>query len=292
MPTTPQTTIQADGITFVGTLTVRADEEVPKTNDYRGERLAEGGWYGVGKEGKDVANILRLNSPSMTLSGTATATGPPERVTEWELGICQNLVFPTSFTATYDSGVTWRYRLNPDRLPIRDGDPRRAIWYDTGPDALRTLAAGASVTVEAEDAPPMEVPVFYTGDPARLKEAGKHRLVRTAGCKMFRTYLLAVHEGSRSVVVLGGMQWAVDYSGTFIPPHTWVPAEAPAVQYQMLAFGQAAFLNLSGTSALPFDVDLGCAAQNCQVQTAQGWQPCSPNGNPTKPATPDPRKWF
>jgi len=294
----------AGGNVISGRMIVDKGQSRPP-QEYEAHSLSEGRCYGLGR-GR-FANRLQVRSPDMSFTGIVMGSGSPV-VQEWEVGFCQN-IYSLTRTGIYDSGRTRTMRQNPVHLPIRDGDEAFPLWYDTSSESKTHLETNFDVRVQVRDDPNFDMPIRFYGNDAdpffkpamiggpRVAPAAFATLTGTSGEDHFKTFLVAAHEPTKSLIVLAGVEWRVHWEGTFDRgQNAWQSSAAAMVTVQDIAdvvCTNRLFLNLKDNQhvQLPFSPDGPCGFDNFELQQGMNFVSCGGSGKPDPGRTPQGPKW-
>jgi hypothetical protein len=176
----------------------------------------------IQQDGTDVT----IGSQDYNVDGTVKASGPKDRVKEYEVGFLQTL---------YDSSISGYYEPDPynpgllqqigtaimpsvfgDRVkvtnivptPMRDGDAGEVPWYEINDAEAFDHAEDSTKSTHLYDAPQMPFP--WTKDVGGVTQ----NLVKTRGQDVFRTWLSVQEKGTTGFFGmhrLGYIDWKVDY---------------------------------------------------------------------------------
>ena len=185
---------------------------------------------------KKKANLLKISSQDYRANGTVKASGPQDRVGQFQLGMLQT-VYDSRRSFYYEPdayspgilqqiGTALAPGLVGDRvkvtdmckpLPVRDGDNGVVPWYEIKDVADFDIAADSTKTTQIYDQPgtAMEWTQNVNGE--------DQHLVKTRGQDSFRTWVSVQEKGTTGFMGmhrLAYIDWKVDY-GTDI---TYDPA--------------------------------------------------------------------
>jgi hypothetical protein len=239
-------------------------------------------------KGRPSFQELWLLAPQLAFQGAVTVDGPPSDFALWRVGLIQTITH-SERVGYYTGPLVRRQRLDTSFGPLKDGQ-KDSLFYVSA-DAFAPLSANQGMaTVWETDAPNFALPTSYSGNPATPHNptgtAALGELQRTGGEDFFESYLAAVCEGTKSVVVLAKSSWRVSWQGTYdCERTTWRPADEQLVTvHNESDFGHVyADLGHNRHVVPPFSLFLAEAEEACQINAPGGWVACSlGSGEPRK----------
>jgi hypothetical protein len=245
-----------------------------------------GGVYEIRPKQPGFPGSLMLISKLVTFDATVYSGGPLEVRREWQVGLLQSIVESTR-TASYDNGVTRRFRLDTSSGPLSDCFTEHAPFFgEDGPESLVQYPA----RVDAQDDPSFWMPLEFKGSHAEAQP-----LVSTSGQDRFCTFLVIARERDKSVVVLTRLDWAVSWNGTFKKGEWGLPDEWAAAGEMFTAAEVSRpedFTNLRGQPRLtPFSLRMVNAEAFARIDGGAGWTPCDYRGNTANAAPTNLSTW-
>lgn len=201
----------------------------------------------------------------------------------WLVGITQSIV-RCERNARYSNGAVRLTRLNTTFGPLKDGD-EDTLFYPGSQEE----PDGRSATTTLYDNPNWETPLEFQGQ----------QLVRTYGSDQFRSYLILTREADKSIVVLGGVQWTIDWSGLFDADnaqHPWRPYNAEQfLSVSPIKAPRAVFANLrtdkSAELSVPFSLNMYEAERFFEIQEGGEWKSCSASGDTARGKKQKTKSW-
>lgn len=301
MPQTPIVEVETPDFKIKGKLNGYIDGNDTDAN-FNINPVNGGGWYGEGFT-EYVQGVFHLASPEVFFEGEVEVTLKPnvsvQTLDKWKVGLLQN-IYHLERNALYENGVQWSLRQNPQNLPIRDGDEGKPLWYDFSSDGRQKVVPNQILKPSIFDAPNYDMPVKYNGKAGesaldyKEMEDSTFTLQGTSGRDEFKTWLIAAHKTTKSIIILGALNWTINWNGTYdAQTKIWTPAASAMLTLDVENYnGVRYFQNLAQTNAqLPFNPHYASAFENFQVKVDDAWFFCSGKGR-VKNKTPSLVRWF
>lgn len=277
--------IKVEGLSILhGSMGCRLTRSGSDADGFHPTPLDNGAFFGTSIK-KFTKNRLRISSPEICFEGSITTSSMSTWSKRgWELGFVQNIL-KLERIAHYGNNDQRCVRQNPENLPIRDGDDNMFFWYEPSTE----IRHDGTTIVNMSDSPNMDAPIKFSGNLEGCSESeeGDLTLIRTSGQDVFETFLVALNERYKRVLVLAGYSWTVDWSGKFSSSAgagIWIPQRRDMIVCKELTPGiYPAFYDFKTkqdlpTTAilirqkLPFNPNKGCADQNFQLSVNnQNW---------------------
>lgn len=224
---------------------------------------------------------LWLVGSTLDITGRVVSSDP--RLRGWQVGITQSIV-KCERNARYKGGAERLTRLNTTSGSLKDGDEGTLFYPGT-----ETEIENGSAETTLDDNPNWEMPIEFQGQ----------QLVRTFGSDQFRSFLILTREEDKSIVVLGGVQWTIDWSGFFDAGNhqqPWRPYDADQfLRVSRITVAHAAFHNLRVNqfqAPVPFSLNMHEAERFFEIKQAGEWKSCSSSGDTEKGKKQKNKSWL
>lgn len=235
--------------------------------------------YSIRPPRKGRGEALWLVGSALDITGRVESREP---LPGWKVGITQSII-RCERNARYKDGAARLTRLNTRAGPLKDGD-EGALFYPGAEETAERLT-----TTSLNDNPNWETPIEFQGQ----------RLVRTFGSDQFRSFLILAREQDKSIVVLGGVQWTIDWSGLFDPAnvrHPWRPYDADRFLSVSPIKVSRVFANLRANQheelAVPFSLNMCEAERFFEIQEGGQWKACNASGDTERGRKHKTRSWL
>ncbi|MEO1016387.1 MAG: hypothetical protein AAFY56_01655 [Pseudomonadota bacterium] len=235
------------------------------------------------KPPKHQAKRLWISGTKIDIDATLNVNSD-QSLKGWQAGFLQS-IHRCERTAIYESGEKFQIRLNTASGPLKDGDEGE-IFYPGSMVDLSISGKQASCKPNMEDAPNWAAPIVLTS----LDQSGPSKLNETKGGDSFSTRLALAHKSSKTLIILGGYEWSIDWSGTFDLDRDkpWQPQRTPLISVDKV-LGTSVHEGLQaapqGISLLTDEAESSAEAWD---RSAQNWKRSSMNGSTNPDDLPKP----
>jgi hypothetical protein len=292
----PMAKQEVDGLHFSGTLNVRiAKAGLPSDAKTFLRSQKSHGLISYGIMARRPPQLW-IRTPTIHFSGEVGVESLGD-LPDWKVGFIQS-ISEANYIGHYANGQHLKYRLNTDSGPLKDGISNSLFYRNN--DWLRETANPLvrSSTLHDDDAPEMAFWTHFSGDSSRPHALGAtdNPLVRSSGVTKFRTFLAAVNKRAKIVATLAECRWLVSWAGDFDhAAEQWLPRSSfEMIDYELLDTGTSHRNPAASPEPPPFSLFLDKAERSFEIETAEGWMPCSIENSlpaPDRRDLPTLRRW-